>query len=226
MVEVPVLAKYKSVRRGNVRMYMIGGVTPAIEASGKKDLQSTSGALELERFHLSLEAGFGFDLYYPLFKVPPETRFSRGMLDMVGTRDNPFGAPLQRITVNTVTVYLLFQENMNKRTALITGATSGIGEATARVLATNNFNLILCGRRVERLEALQRELSPKTEIHTLSFDVRDRGAVEASLSSLEGKWKTIDVLINNAGNAHGMDPIQSGNVDDWDAMMDINVKGL
>lgn len=115
---------------------------------------------------------------------------------------------------------------MNKRTALITGATSGIGEATARVLATNNFNLILCGRRVERLEALQRELSPKTEIHTLSFDVRDRGAVEASLSSLEGKWKTIDVLINNAGNAHGMDPIQSGNVDDWDAMMDINVKGL
>lgn len=109
MVEVPVLAKYKSVRRGNVRMYMIGGVTPAIEASGKKDLQSTSGALELERFNLSLEAGFGFDLYYPLFKFSPEIRFSRGMLDMLGTRDNPFGAPLQRITMNTVTVYLLFQ---------------------------------------------------------------------------------------------------------------------
>lgn len=109
MVEVPVLAKYKSVRRGNVRMYMIGGITPGIEASGKKDLQSTSGALELERFNLSLEAGFGFDLYYPLFKFSPEIRYSRGMLDMLGTRDNPFGEPLRRITMNTVTVYLLFQ---------------------------------------------------------------------------------------------------------------------
>lgn len=115
---------------------------------------------------------------------------------------------------------------MDKRTALITGATSGIGEATARVLAEHDFNLILCGRRKERLETLQGELSAKTDIHTLSFDVRDRGAVEAALSSLEGKWKTVDVLINNAGNAHGLDPIQSGNVDDWDAMMDINVKGL
>lgn len=115
---------------------------------------------------------------------------------------------------------------MDKRNALITGATSGIGEATARVLAENNFNLILCGRRKERLEALQRELSVKTEIHTLSFDVRARDAVEAALSSLDDKWRTIDVLINNAGNAHGLDPIQSGNVDDWDAMMDINVKGL
>lgn len=109
MVEVPFLAKYKSVRRGNVRMYMIGGVTPGIEASGKKDLESASGALELERFNLSLEAGFGFDLYYPLFKFSPEIRFSRGMLDMLGTRENPFGEPLRRITMNTVTVYLLFQ---------------------------------------------------------------------------------------------------------------------
>jgi len=109
MVEVPLLAKYKSVRRGNVRMYMIGGITPGIEASGKKDLQSVSGALELERFNLSLEAGFGFDLYYPLFKFSPEIRYSRGMLDMLGTKDNPFGEPLRRITMNTVTVYLLFQ---------------------------------------------------------------------------------------------------------------------
>lgn len=115
---------------------------------------------------------------------------------------------------------------MDKRTALITGATSGIGEATARALAANNFNLILCGRREERLEELRRELSGQTDIHTLSFDVRDRSAVQSSLSSLEGKWKLIDVLINNAGNAHGLDPIQSGSVDDWDAMMDINVKGL
>lgn len=109
MVEVPVLAKYKSVRRGNVRMYMIGGISPGIEASGKKDLESGTGGLGLERFNLSLEAGFGFDLYYPLFKFSPEIRFSRGMLDMLGTRTNKFGEPLRRITMNTVTVYLLFQ---------------------------------------------------------------------------------------------------------------------
>lgn len=109
MVEVPLLAKYKSVRRGNVRMYMIGGVTPGIEASGKKDLEASSGRLELERFNLSLEAGFGFDLYYPLFKFSPEIRFSRGVLDMLGNQTNPFGEPLRRITMNTVTVYLLFQ---------------------------------------------------------------------------------------------------------------------
>src|SRR5690606_34604341 len=115
---------------------------------------------------------------------------------------------------------------MDKRTALITGATSGIGEATARILAKNSFNLILCGRRKDRLESLHSELAQQTDVHTLSFDVRDRKATEDALASLEGKWKTVDVLVNNAGNAHGLDPIQSGNVDDWDAMMDINVRGL
>jgi NADP-dependent 3-hydroxy acid dehydrogenase YdfG len=115
---------------------------------------------------------------------------------------------------------------MSKRIALITGATSGIGEATSRLLAENSFNLILCGRREDRLEALSKELSGKTEITTLSFDVRDRAEVERSLQSLQGSWKNIDVLINNAGNAHGLSPIQSGNVNDWDAMIDINVKGL
>jgi 3-hydroxy acid dehydrogenase/malonic semialdehyde reductase len=108
---------------------------------------------------------------------------------------------------------------MSNRIVLITGATSGIGEATARLLAENNFDLILCGRRKDRLEKLAKEL--KTRVDILSFDVRDRKAVSAAL-----KGKTVDVLINNAGNAHGLDPIQSGNVDDWDAMMDINVKGL
>ena len=115
---------------------------------------------------------------------------------------------------------------MSKKIALITGATSGIGEATARLLAKNNFRLILCGRRKEKLNSLQKELSSATEVTTLSFDVRDREQVEASLQSLSGAWKKIDILINNAGNAHGLAPIQTGDVDDWDAMMDINVKGL
>lgn len=114
----------------------------------------------------------------------------------------------------------------HKRIALITGATSGIGEATARLLAKNDFKLIICGRRKERLVSLQGELSSLTDVTTLSFDVRNRTEVETALRSLPDAWKEIEVLINNAGNAHGLDPIQSGNVDDWDAMMDINVKGL
>jgi NADP-dependent 3-hydroxy acid dehydrogenase YdfG len=115
---------------------------------------------------------------------------------------------------------------MGKRNVLLTGATSGIGEATARLLAANNFNLIICGRREEKLKTLKAELSQQTEVTTLSFDVRDYDAVKGALKSLPAKWSNIDVLINNAGNAHGLDPIQTGNVDDWDAMMDINVKGL
>jgi NADP-dependent 3-hydroxy acid dehydrogenase YdfG len=109
---------------------------------------------------------------------------------------------------------------------LITGATSGIGEATARLLATKSFQLILCGRRKERLETLQKELSSATKVTTLSFDVRNRDEVERALGSLSNEWKQVDILINNAGNAHGLAPIQSGSVEDWDAMIDINVKGL
>ncbi|HMJ71280.1 MAG TPA: SDR family NAD(P)-dependent oxidoreductase [Cyclobacteriaceae bacterium] len=115
---------------------------------------------------------------------------------------------------------------MSNRIVLITGATSGIGEATARLLAKNNFSLIICGRRKDRLGKLSKELSAFTKVIELSFDVRDRGAVTKAWTSLPDEWKNVDVLINNAGNAHGLDPIQSGNVDDWDAMMDINVKGL
>jgi len=113
-----------------------------------------------------------------------------------------------------------------KRTALITGATSGIGEATAKLLAEHDFNLILCGRRKDRLENLKADLRSKTEVTILSFDVRDKKEVSAAIESLEKKWRQIDILINNAGNAHGLAPIQSGSVDDWDAMIDINVKGL
>lgn len=115
---------------------------------------------------------------------------------------------------------------MAQRNVLITGATSGIGEATARLLAKNKYNLILCGRRRDRLDKLREELSAQTKVTTLSFDVRDYEAVRSALNSLEAEWKKIDVLINNAGNAHGLDPIYKGSVEDWDAMMDINVKGL
>jgi 3-hydroxy acid dehydrogenase/malonic semialdehyde reductase len=115
---------------------------------------------------------------------------------------------------------------MEKRIALITGATSGIGEATARLLASNGYKLIVCGRREDRLHSLVKELSVKTSIVQLSFDVRVRADVDTALDSLPTEWKQVDVLINNAGNAHGFDPIDKGNIDDWDAMMDINVKGL
>ncbi|EMR03596.1 SDR family NAD(P)-dependent oxidoreductase [Cesiribacter andamanensis] len=111
-------------------------------------------------------------------------------------------------------------------TVLITGATSGIGQATARLLGSQGYRLVLCGRRQERLAELQEELSPLCPVHTLQFDVRDRAAVEAALNSLPPDFATLDVLINNAGNAHGLDTLQEGNPDDWDAMLDGNVKGL
>lgn len=110
--------------------------------------------------------------------------------------------------------------------AFITGATSGIGRATARLFAAHNINLILCGRRQERLDELQTELSKKVAVHTVSFDVRDRNKVIAAVESLPENFRSIDILINNAGNAHGLDSFQNGNADDWDAMIDINVKGL
>lgn len=114
----------------------------------------------------------------------------------------------------------------NKRIAFVTGATSGIGEATARLLSKNEFKLILCGRRKDRLGKLSDELGKNTEVITLSFDVRNQKEVASSIKSLPAEWKNIDVLINNAGNAHGLDPIQNGSIEDWDAMIDINVKGL
>jgi 3-hydroxy acid dehydrogenase/malonic semialdehyde reductase len=112
-----------------------------------------------------------------------------------------------------------------KPIALITGATSGIGEATAKILA-NSHHLILCGRRIERLQNLAKDLKVITDCHLLNFDVRDRAAISDAISGLPENWKDIDVLINNAGNAHGLHSIQEGDVADWDAMIDINVKGL
>lgn len=115
---------------------------------------------------------------------------------------------------------------MSKRIALITGATSGIGLATAHELAKHDFKLILCGRRKERLLREQALLNKLTEVEILCFDIRDQHAVEKAFNALPQPWQKVDVLINNAGNAHGLDPIQKGDVRDWDAMIDINVKGL
>ena len=112
------------------------------------------------------------------------------------------------------------------KTALITGATSGIGKATATILAKNNYKVVLCGRRAELMQALEEELSQITEVHTLLFDVRDKKAVTLAVNSLPESFSDIDVLINSAGNAHGFDFIQDGDDEDWDAMIDINVKGL
>ena len=110
--------------------------------------------------------------------------------------------------------------------ALITGATSGIGLATAETLATQGFKLILCGRRAERLQALAEKLSVHTQVFTLTFDVRYRAEVEKAIQSLPTEWQEIDLLLNNAGNAHGLSPIQDGNVEDWENMIDLNFKGL
>src|SRR5690554_1721670 len=115
---------------------------------------------------------------------------------------------------------------MKTKTVLITGATSGIGMATAKLLAKNGFKTIVCGRRKERLKELSDELSKFTEIYSLNFDVRNKDEVFSAIGSLPKEFSNIDILINNAGNAHGLDPIEDGNIDDWDAMFDINVKGL
>lgn len=112
------------------------------------------------------------------------------------------------------------------KTAFITGATSGIGKATAILFAKHRIRLIICGRRNQLLQELKAELSEFTDVISLQFDVRNKEQVVESIQSLPPEFKRIDILINNAGNAHGLSTIQEGNMDDWDAMFDINVKGL
>ena len=112
--------------------------------------------------------------------------------------------------------------------ALITGATAGIGKSTANLFAQNQINLILTGRRKDRLESFANELiaNHKISVHCLCFDVRDKGAVQTSLESLPEELRAIDVLVNNAGLAMGLGPIQEGQFDDWEQMIDTNIKGL
>lgn len=115
-----------------------------------------------------------------------------------------------------------------KPTALITGATSGIGEATALLLAKNNFRLIITGRRKERLVLLAERIKSETnsEVFILNFDIRNLKENESAIKSLPAEWQNIDVLINNAGLAAGFSSIQEGDIDDWETMIDTNIKGL
>lgn len=114
-----------------------------------------------------------------------------------------------------------------KRIALITGASSGIGEACARKFAEGGYDLILTARRAEKLAELKAELEAEgTKVKTLTFDVRDAEAAETAVDSLEPEWQKIDVLINNAGLALGLDKEYEGDPDDWNTMIDTNIKGL
>ena len=115
-----------------------------------------------------------------------------------------------------------------KKTALITGSTSGIGAATARILAKNGFRLVITGRRTDRLLQVREKLMAEfnVDVHTLSFDIRNNDETKAAISSLPEIFSRIDVLINNAGLAAGLSTIQEGSVEDWEQMIDTNIKGL
>lgn len=113
-----------------------------------------------------------------------------------------------------------------KPTILITGATSGIGRAAALLFGKHGYNLVICGRRRERLETLRDSLQGVCECALLSFDVRNKSEVFTAIESLPEKFSNIDILLNNAGNAHGLSPVHEGDLEDWEMMLDINVKGL
>jgi len=115
-----------------------------------------------------------------------------------------------------------------RKIALVTGATAGIGKATAEILAKNGYNIIITGRRKEQLDSLKNELGVKhkSDVHALTFDIRNRKQTEDAIDKLPKAWKSIDVLINNAGLSAGLAPIHEGLIDDWEQMIDTNIKGL
>jgi len=115
-----------------------------------------------------------------------------------------------------------------KPIALITGATSGIGAATAKLLAANNYNIIITGRREPLLQQLEDDILKGTsaEVFPLCFDVRSLKHVEEALNSLPFEWKNVELLVNNAGLASGFEPLNEGSIDDWEKMIDTNIKGL
>ena len=115
-----------------------------------------------------------------------------------------------------------------KPIALVTGATAGIGRATAKILAANNFNVIITGRRAKLLHELEENIitSTSAEVYSLVFDVRNNNETEEALNSLPQEWKNIAILINNAGLSVGLEPVNEGSLDDWNRMIDTNIKGL
>lgn len=117
---------------------------------------------------------------------------------------------------------------LNDKTVFITGASSGIGEASAKRFAKEGARLLLCARRLDKLRALAMSLQQDygTEVHVMALDVCDRASVNTALKTLPSDWQTIDILLNNAGLAAGLDVLHEGDVDDWEAMIDTNVKGL
>jgi 3-hydroxy acid dehydrogenase/malonic semialdehyde reductase len=117
---------------------------------------------------------------------------------------------------------------MSRKIAFITGSSAGIGAATAKLLASQQYNLILAARRIDALKQLSTELNTQFGINTLvvQLDVRNRKEVEETISGLPVEWKKINVLVNNAGLASGLSSIDEGDIDDWDAMIDTNIKGL
>lgn len=114
---------------------------------------------------------------------------------------------------------------MSKKIALITGATSGIGQATAELLLQNEYKVIITGRREDRLNEFQSRYS-QNDVHTLNFDIRNEQSVLEALNSLPENWKNMDVLVNNAGLALGLSQFYDGSTEHWDTMIDTNVKGL
>ena len=130
--------------------------------------------------------------------------------------------------VNTATISTFVKNIVMGKIALVTGATAGFGEAIAHELASHGYNLIITGRRNERLLKIKGELEKKhsVEVLALNFDVRKLDEVKNSLSSLSDKWQQIDILVNNAGLASGLSTVQEGDIDDWEKMIDTNVKGL
>lgn len=115
-----------------------------------------------------------------------------------------------------------------QRTAIITGATSGFGLAIAEQMASEDYKLIITGRRAEKLSALKEKLTKEfnAEVYSLCFDVRDKNAIDKAIDSLPKEFSTIDILINNAGLAAGLSSIDNGDIDDWEQMIDTNIKGL
>ena len=114
-----------------------------------------------------------------------------------------------------------------RKIALITGATSGIGEGCARRFAAGGYDVIITGRNQSKLDAIKAELEGEgTQVLTLNYDIRDRKACEDAVAQIPEPWRAIDVLVNNAGLALGLDPEYAGNREDWETMIDTNIKGL